>query len=340
MIKTFLKLIYRSVVIFLAKLDWLTSGKNDAIITGDIVNLKLVDVLIYVHWSKDLKPTSGEIELLKQSAKAGLQNILVLNLDSKSISEQSLHEWKGLYTEIILRKNVGRDLAAYRSATSILDVSKVKSIYFFNNSVIWLPSKMRKFLQQFISWDQEIYSATVSYQPVRHMQSFALGAKGRGVPILLEEIKKIRNTRSKRATISFGEIRVSRNLTKAKIRFSNGFFQYSDLIKEALNKTSLLSQPKSVINPAIEARLNMIRGAVVNGTPLNPTHHTWLELYNLGFPGLKKDLLGKNKTRIPDLTTYEQYLQKVDSKVLDMETIGFLTFPKTHSDRLRRKLGF
>ena len=339
MIIEFLKLIFNSVIIFLAKLDWLTSRKNDAIISGDIVNLNLVNVLVYVHWSKDLKPTSGEIELLKQSANAGLQNILVLNLDSKSISEQSLNEWQGLYNEIILRKNVGRDLAGYRSATRILDISKLQSIYFFNNSVIWLPSKMRNFFQHFISWDQEIYSATVSYQPVKHMQSFALGAKGKGIPIILEEIKKIRNTRSKRATISFGEIRVSRNLTKAKIRFSNGYFQYSDLIKEALNQTNLLSQPKSVINPAIEARLNMIRGAVANGTPLNPTHHTWFELYNLGFPGLKKDLLGKNKSRIPDLVIYEKYFEKVDTKILDMETVGFLTFPKTLIDRLRRKLG-
>ena len=340
MITKLLKLIFMSMVIFLAKLDWLTSRKNDAIISGNNVNLNLVNVLIYVHWSKDLKPTSGEIELLKQSANAGLQNILVLNLDSKSISEQSLDEWQGLYSEIILRKNVGRDLAAYRSATRILEISKVQSIYFFNNSVFWLPSKMKIFFQHFISWDEEIFSATVSYQPVKHMQSFALGAKGKGVQIILDEIKKIRNTRSKRATISFGEIRLSRNLTKAKIKYSNGYFQYSDLIKEALNKTNLLSQSKSAINPATEERLNMIRGAVSNGKPLNPTHHTWLELYNLGFPGLKKDLLGKNKSRIPDLVNYEQYLENVDTKVLDMETVGFLTFPKTPVDRLRRKLGF
>jgi len=339
LINKIFKLLANIFLILVAKLDWLTSNQKNAIFLQKFANIEFTDVFVYVHWSKDFRPTIGEAELLKQTLDAGLQNLVVLNVDSLPAGEQSLIQWEGLYTGIILRKNLGRDLAAYRVAASALNRSKVRKIFFFNNSVLWLPSKMKSFVKNFIKWDEEIYSATVSYHPIKHMQSFGMAAQNAGVSVLLREIDKIRNTRSKRATITFGEINISRNLSKSGIKFSNGYIQYSDLIQEALNRTNLLSQPTNVVNPAIEARLTMIRGAIANGTPLNPTHHTWLELYNLGFPGLKKDLAGKNKSRIPDLVTYTQYFDNIDSNSINMETLGFLTYPKTLVDRIRRKVG-
>lgn len=326
-------------IIGLAKFDWLTASKHDAIISKKIKDNELLDVFIYVHWSKELKPSPGEVELLTQASNAGLQNLLVLNADSILKANQAVPEWDGLCSGVIIRKNIGRDLAGYRAAIRILDESKVKRVFFFNNSIIWLPSRMKNFIEKFISINEDIYSATVSYQPTKHMQSFAMAAKNQGIPIFLDQMNQIRNTRSKRATISFGEIGISRNLTKLGVNFSSGLFSYSGLIMEALNRTNFLSQPTRIINRGIEARLEIIRGAVANGTPLNPTHHTWFELYTLGFPGLKKDLFTKNKSRIPDLVVLEEYFDELDKSMIDFEKIGFITFSKSWVERIRRKIG-
>lgn len=299
----------------------------------------LTDVFVYVHWSKDLTPTVGEINLLKQTKSQGLQNLIVLNVDSLEVARKSERAWGELTENLILRKNRGRDLAAYRAAISLLNPSQVTRIFFFNNSVFWLPLKMKDFVKKFINIDEEIYSATISYQPIKHMQSFAIAAKRQGVEKLLDEIFKIRNTRSKRATIAFGEIRISRNLTRRGINFSNGCYEYSSLIKQALTHTNLLSQPKKVINPAIDSRLVTIREAIANGVPLNPTHHTWFELYNLGFPGIKRDLLSKNPSRIPDLMIINEYFEETDKKLINFETVGFLTSRESFVDRARRLLG-
>lgn len=319
-------------------LDWITSTKADSILSKSSPTSELTDVFVYVHWSPDMKPTLGEIELLTQTSKNGLQNIVVLNVDFPEAANKYLTNWQGLYTQIILRKNLGRDLAAYRASLPSLNGDSLKRVYFFNNSVLWLPAKMDEFLKTLTSAREDLYSATVSYQPARHMQTFALGAQYNGVKVLLREISKVRNTRLKRSTISYGEIRISKNLSRRKIRFSNGLFQYSGLVERALTKTALISQPSNIVHPAIDTRLNQIRIAVANGTPLNPTHHTWLELYLAGFPGVKKDLFSKNKSRIPDLYTYKQYFEEVDSNLIDMESIGFITSPKSLTDRLRRKL--
>jgi hypothetical protein len=339
LINRILTLIFRIGQISLAWLDWLTANKRDAIHERHSKETDLTDVFVYVHWSRDSRPTRGEVELLNQTKAFGLQNVVVLNLDNFNEANNSISGWDELSSSLILRKNIGRDLGGYRAAISVLEPGKIRRILFFNNSVIWLPMKMKMFIEEFASIDKQLYSATVSYQPVKHMQSFALAAKNQGVQILIDEIKKIRNTRSKRATIAFGEIRISRNLTKKGIGFSNGFFQYSDLIKRALTVTILTSQPRLVVDPLINERLAKLQYAVANGIPLNPTHHTWLELYELGFPGVKRDLFSKNKSRIPDLILVDQKIDELDAKCIEIETIGFLVSPKSITDILRRKLG-
>ena len=333
------KILWRIFVISISTFDWLTSSRRDGVHSHKISSNKVDELFVYVHWSHDLIPTAGEIELLQQTKKLGINILIVFNVDNFEKAQVGLLNWDGLYDSFIVRKNNGRDLAAYRVAAKLIDSSKLKSIYFFNNSILWLPVKIKSFIEKFTDVDEKIYSATVSYHPIKHMQSFAIAAKGEGIPRLLYEITKLRNTRLKITTVTFGEIRISKKLTKHGVQFSNGLYQYSHLIKQALNKTVLLSQPAKIVNPSIEFRLDSIRSAIANGIPLNPTHHTWLELYNLGFPGLKKDLVSKNKSRIPDLVVYERYLHKKDADTLNMENLGFLTYPKTSTDKIRRKMG-
>ena len=331
---------YNISILIFAKLDWLTSSKRNHLISKKKEVIDFKRAFIYVHWSPELRPTKGEIHLLKLTKQLGLENIIILNLDSKHKLEDAFAHWDGLYTELIARKNIGRDLAGYRTALEFINVKRIEQIFFFNNSIYWLPSQLNSFMKSFISNDLDIISATVSHQPIRHMQSFALAARGKGVLDLAQAISKVRNTKSKRGTISFGEIKISKDLCKLGCFRWEGLIKYGDLIEEALTNTNLISQPRSNVILDIEARLNSIRYAVTNGLPLNPTHHLWFELYKLGFPGIKKDLIAKNPSRIPDLVMIKQLINPTDSSDLEYEKMGFLTNPKSIMDKVRRYFGF
>ena len=326
-------------ILLVAKIDWLFSSKRNQILYRAKNFESFSKVFVYVHWSLDLKPTIGEIELLKVTKKNGLQNLIVLNSDSKHGVEEYVKHWDDLCDEIVVRKNIGRDLAGYRAALEIIEKAEIKEIYFFNNSIMWLPEKLNSFLINFIDYKSKVYSATDSFQPVHHMQSFALAAKDEGVSELFEVMTKIRNTKTKRATIAFGEIKLSRDLSKKQGNKPDAFFKYSRLMVKAATETALKSQPRETVFPEIDARLNLLRAAATNGQPLNPTHHLWFELYTSGFPGIKRDLLKKNPSRIPDLLLLGPSVAESDAKLIAIEQQGFWFSPKSFTDKARRKIG-
>jgi len=281
-------------------------------------------------------PTESDLNVLSALRKAGIKRTLVLNINKGQNPEDLVESWENLCEMIIIRKNVGRDLAAYRDAWQILDKRGFEDIYLFNNSVFWLSSKMEKFLVNLKAHQGPLIGATNSFQPTLHLQSFSLRIKNQAFPIFSQAISKIRNTRWKQTAVSLGELKLSRDLESKSPKLLSALFDYQQLIRD-LPKLNMSIESESFLRQQI--RITRIQNVLTLSTrkqPLNPTHHFWFELYNSGFPGIKMDLLLKNPSAVQDNFLIETMLDDEDRKSLEKLNRTFLFVDNSIKGKIRR----
>lgn len=298
-------------------LDWKTATKNNHVLKADFNNTERDDkFLVYVHWSQSMKPFPGEVVLLKAFREKKINPIIVLNTDKGLDKDSVFNEWKDLSNNIIVRENKGRDLAGYRTGWDFVRKINPSEVYYLNNSIAWLPSKITSFVNDITSRDEEILGITDCEIPTRHIQTYGFASKGKGVAELGFCISKIRNSRTKAAAIYFGEIRLLKPILTIR-KFPAVMYPYKNLLNETLEQNFTLEEIFYKKQATLK-RINLIFTAARNGTALNPSHFFWLELYKLGFCGVKKDLFKKNPSSIDDLFLAHLYLSELDAKEFDL----------------------
>jgi len=315
-----LRLFFKFLLLFLAYLDKLTASRENFVLDSKIRQVKKSSkFLIYAHWSKSMNPSSGESTLLKEFSNQNIETVVVLNLDPGINIRLVLQKWSVLADHVIIRRNKGRDLSAYRTGWQFIRKYQPSEVYYLNNSVAWLPSKIPSFVNTVISTPSEILGITDSELPIKHIQSYGLFSKGAGVVLLGERLDRIKNFRMKTSTIAFGEVRLFYRAGTDSLN-KTVLYNYQDLAKEAFNHNFKLEDILYKKLPTIK-RLDTIAYSVKRGIPLNPSHFFWLEMYTLGFPGVKKELFRKNPSFIDDLFQAESYFTKVDQK--EFASYGF-----------------
>ena len=309
-------------------LDHITSHRRSQVINSSgLDNIKSESpILIYVHYSKAEKLTDREISTLSHIHKVGFQICLVMNLEKPEIANKvGIEIMDNLaITSSIFRKNVGWDLSAYRDAYFLLKKNgKIGSspIIFMNNSVIWFPEMIENYFNSLVRKDSDIIAGSISKQYRPHIQTFLFGSLNLGGTVQIELwLKNIKNWRSKRTVVSYGELATNQILKSGNV--SESFPNYSLLQESGLKKihedyasqTSLV--PKDVIS-----RLIRNRTFTQAGIPLNPSHDYWLELIENGFPGLKVDLVRSNPSNLVD---YEMAITILLARGLDYKNINEL----------------
>jgi hypothetical protein len=262
-------------------------------------------ILIYVHYSKSGVLTEREVDTLRNIRKTGFQICVVVNTEKSHLLEKiATHKenYNENYTEII-RKNVGWDLSAYRDVFFLLKKNgKVKNqpIIFMNNSVIWFPEMAESYFNGLVKQESDLIGASVSNQYRPHIQTFLFGSLNDVGTIEIEKwLKSIRNWRSKRTVVSYGEL-ATIQIIKSSAKFMS--FPDQDKIQElGLKKihedfeSSDLADP-----PVVIKRLQRNRAFTHAGIPVNPSHDYWLEMLESGFPGIKVDLVRSNPSQLYD----------------------------------------
>ena len=318
-------------------LDFLTANNRDYLISKEIsYPMRNHKTLIYAFWTKTGLPEKSDEIFIEMAKRSDFDVLAVINCDQFHDLMEIKFAWERLGINLVLRRNKGRDLAAYRCGLAVLrnENIEIETIFLSNNSIYWLPSTLENFFQKVDSRTESLFGLTNSYQPTWHLQSFGIVAKKNEISNLELSLSRIGNYKLKRSAVIFGEIRLSRLLLQDNTNHFPAIFDYSKLIQKAEAR-----EHKVDSNSFQMFRYRTINDCQTFGRALNPTHHLWLELYESGFPGVKKDLISKNPSNINDLISGFKFMPALDQDFLELSEVTYLFKPKSLILKLRKRVG-
>jgi hypothetical protein len=169
-----------------------------------------------------------------------------------------------------------------------------------NNSVIWFPELIEKYFHSLLSQKSDVIAASISNQYRSHIQTFLFGSlTKKGNLEILKWLKTIKNWRMKRSIVRLGEIGTQKILNSNVKTLS--YPSLSALQQFGLEKIHNFFQKGFKEGESFtNARLQRNRSFAMAGIPINPSHDYWLEMLELGFPGIKVDFIRSNPSRIYD----------------------------------------
>ena len=257
--------------------DHVSASKSTKLINASpqstITNEK---ICIYVTYAENV-PSAASIELIDEVIQLGFEVIHINNIDKKK------HVGLNSPSDISQRNNLGYDLGAARDGLRLL--SKLPSeLLFINSSVLYFSGGISNVVEKARTSPLDVVGITESLQTREHIQSYFFYSQTKvGILSLIQEYGRMRNWRTKRAAVAFGELRMMSNIKSRNIQIGV-LIPYRDLMAAALQNPNLVDS--EVLN-----QLKM-------GRKLNPTQHFWKVLFYLGIPLIKKTLLNDNPAHL------------------------------------------
>jgi hypothetical protein len=265
------------ILYFLAYFDHIFTNQKMLIQLPSQISLALDDeVCIYVTYNEPVL-SENSTQVLDDVRNLGFKAIHVNN--TSKIHKKVAHK-EDLYFQ---RKNLGYDLAAIRDVLDLID-NQPKKLLILNSSVYYLTDGISKLITNATSANLDVVGLTESRQKKHHIQSyFFFSQTDKGVHALRCEYAKMRNWRSKRAAVNFGELRIMENLFVADVNVG-ALVSYENIVATALKNPELVDKD--------------IYSDLTRGVQLNPTQHLWRVLFYLGIPIVKKSLIRDNPANL------------------------------------------
>lgn len=265
------------ILYFLAHFDHIFANQKMLIQLPSQIDLGLDDeVCIYVTYNEPVL-SENSAQLLDNVRYLGFKTIHINN--SSKINKKVARKEDSYFQ----RKNLGYDLAAIRDVLNLIE-NQPKKLLILNSSVYYLDGSVSKLIAKATHANLDVVGITESRQKKHHIQSyFFFSQTEKGVHALRHEYTKMRNWRSKRAAVNFGELRIMENLYVADVTVG-GLVSYENIVATALKKPELVDKD--------------IYSDLTRGVYLNPTQHLWRVLFYLGIPIVKKSLIRDNPANL------------------------------------------
>lgn len=267
------------------------------------------------------------------------------------------HAWLRVRAaRIVSRRNLGHDFAGWRDAIAAcgLPTSRTRFLLIVNDSVYGPLRPLGPILSRINFDEADLWSVTDSWQHRFHLQSFfvAFGPRALHHEAFTRFWTSVGNVRSKRWIVRHYELGLSRIFLENGLR-CRALWPYIRII-EALRLTKQIEvgpdgQNDDAITPVVagrggrsrhplellaEARLSYaehILNAVMRRAPLNPMADLWHTLIEMGCPFLKRELLRKNPTRVPDVAEWSPLVGGLDKNSFNMIMSDLELFLKNKS---------
>jgi hypothetical protein len=255
----------------LAIFDHITAGRKNLIFKGDSAKMHQESVAIYVVSGK-LYCDSWEEILFNTLKDLGFQIEVIIN---------GPIEKKG---EHINRENRGYDLAAIKDFFDLYSWP-IKELLLINSSIA-CNHEIRDLIlnsrAMSLKDGKRIICATESIAPKPHAQSYFFYTSGEGVRILISAYRQMRNWRTKRATVVFGEIEILSNCIKYGAEAAY-LFPYADILQLA----------------ALDPNLDRVTVSKMKlNFPLNPSLDFYKQLIQQKAGYVKRNLVAYNPSKL------------------------------------------
>jgi hypothetical protein len=269
-----LRFVVGRVLNLLTVIDHISAGNKSLVLKSQVSHFRASKIAIYVAFN-DFHDDLWERNLFEGIRLCGFELITVSNVS------ESDHLFEGMFQ--MTRENKGYDLAACRDVLRALGYLP-SELLLINSSTAW-DSNARLLIEKAQSISQKnqtaIVYATQSFQPSEHGQSFFIYARGEGVFVLRDIYEKVKNWRTKRATVHFGEIRMFKKLRKTNVAVGY-LFEYRQLSEHF--------RPNVPMKSLSERKYDL-------GLPLNPSQEYWKVLISLDSHFVKRNLVNKRHGR-------------------------------------------
>ena len=264
---------------------------------------------VYAHFDGEGLIHDYVVHQLSELAAAGFRIVFVSN--SPKFPPESVALVTPYCRTILWRYNIGYDFGAYKDGLNAIEgKDNLAALLLMNDSIYGPFFRLRDQLMEIDRTTTDFWGITDSWQAGFHVQSYfilffskvirsqAFKSFWRQFPYVNDKGWIIRN----------GEIKLSKILTQQKLR-ANVLAPYWSVSKNVLDRVSEVDTEKL---PAFHRDyLNMLRNALIHGTPLNPMHYFWETLINeYKCPFLKRELVKLNPGNTPFAWRWPEVVHK------------------------------
>jgi lipopolysaccharide biosynthesis protein len=281
------------------------------------------NVVIFAHHSSNA--SVSEYVFFHLQCLRDLGNTIIFTSNSQELSEEYIGRLGAICDRVLIRRNVGFDLGAYKDAIQeVPDLTLLDRLILTNDSVFGPTQPLQPLLERADPVEADIWGMTDSLQSGYHLQSYFLVIHKRALanPVFVEFWRSLVYTNSKPHIIYHGEIGLSRAMVQSGFRLK-ALFPYQSMASEVLQKISdkIACEPRWMDDLPHRDFLVRVHNDLVYGVPMNPTHSFWDHLLlTHGFPYLKRQLLVTNPSKIPLTTCWPRVLQEISG--YDVEIIS------------------
>lgn len=265
----------------------------------------------------------------------GAQNLpLVIVSNAPNLSDAAVHWLLPRSFMIVVRRNVGHDFGAWRDGMRIsgLPFTGMERLILANDSVYGPFGTLDRLFERLDPSGADVWGLTESWQYRYHLQSYflAFGREALRCKGFQEFWDDLPDVLSRHWVIQNCEIGLTQRFIRSGL-VCRAVWPYCELIDWVRSQSPIImsgdastASPLDIVRDM--GRLRVLVGAT-HRVPMNPTADMWRPLLELGFPFIKRDLITRNQTCVPDVVLWREVASRIS-----------VTDTNFALDDLRRKL--
>ena len=264
-------------------------------------------IAIYIHYSPDGRISEMVRLQVRLLAKLGFAIVFVTM--AEDVPDADWRAMRDLSALVVQRRNFGLDFGAYKDLAP--EIRRrwpgLTELLLANDSVMGPIYPLAPIFETFRSAGDGVFGLTESLQGGPHLQSYMLLIRGQSaVADGLAFLENLFVSHSKWLLIQFSEIRLARWMRGRGHRVA-ALFGYERLLREAMassEERERLAASHRVLK-GLDTLPDHRAYALLQGWPLNPSHHLWHVLVTrLHGPFIKTELVRRNPGHLPGVAEW------------------------------------
>lgn len=277
-------------------------------------------IALFLHWAKNDKISAGDERYILELEKQ-FDYVLIVKNVNRNIPTKINIEFDRINRVVLSRQNQGYDFGGFQAGIEYLFAyrNQIDEILFCNNSVSLILESLEQTLKSVRSVDSSVTSATNSNEFMPHLQSYFLHF----AMDVTQDFRfwkywsELNTVNDKLQTVMTMEIELAAYFTNLGYDCS-AIWSLDRLVSFAQSPAGFAlfsSRSKQTSWHKQYSRIN-------SGKDFNLTHKMWMQLLELGFPFIKKDLRKQVGAKDASFEEWEKYSP---SKRITQEVLSSFT---------------